>query len=244
MIYQVLQLVGFVRPPGHLLQSAPSLCFALGVMTLGLEFSFAFFALSPVRTGWCRFYAVIAGLMVQMGILVTMRVGVFTETVIVSMLLFVQPEWLDGEFPWQGRPAPGSDAPWSSLISPGPRLLAFAFLSFHFVAIAWGPFIARRFPPPRWVLTERRLLWLDQPFGLFDVVYDIPAWHVTGTLPDGGTIDVLPVAVPALVPRVAWSFSRWYKFTFKERERPSSFRKSRRSSARSTRGTRPCSSAP
>lgn len=235
VIYQCLQLTGFVRPPGHLLLSVPTLCFALGVVTLGLEGAFAFLAFSPVRISLARALAIGAGFGVQFGILITMRVGVFTETMVVAMLLFVQPEWLD-HFASSARargllrapekmPPPEPAAPLRldiGTVPPG-RLLTFGFLCIHFLVLAWGPFAARRFPLPAWVVAERRLPWLDQPFGLFDVVYDIPTWDVAGVTTTGNSVEVLPVAVPDLVPKVAWSFSRWYKFTFKERERPYRF---------------------
>jgi hypothetical protein len=239
VIYQCLQLEGFVRPPGAWLSALPSMCFALGVLTVGLEWSFAFLAFSPFRIPLSRALAVAAGLAVQVGILATMRVGVFTEAMIAVMVLFTQPEWLDRASSWlsgQGRVGAAlfEGPPWvsSSLTPPfGPsvsrvpalRAIVLVGLSLHFIPLAWGPFIARRFPPPAWVMAERQWLWLDQPFGLFDVVYDIPRWEAPGILSDGSNVEVLSRAVPALVPKVEWNFSRWYKFTFKERERPFRF---------------------
>jgi Vitamin K-dependent gamma-carboxylase len=235
VIYQCLQLEGFVRPPGAWLSSMPSLCFGLGVVTLGLEWSFAFLAFSPIRIQVTRALAIAAGLAVQIGILATMRVGVFTEAMIVVMVLFVQPEWLDrassrlsgrrrvGQASYEATPPRPS--PWTPPIGPrvgrvpALRAIVLVALSLNFIPLAWGPFIARRFPPPAWVTAGRQWLWLDQPFGLFDVVYDIPRWEAPGVLSDGRRVEVLALAVPALVPKVAWSFSRWYKFTFKERER-------------------------
>jgi hypothetical protein len=241
VVYQCLQLTGFVRPPGHWLLSFPSLCFALGVVIVLLEFAFVFLAFSPWQVARTRALAIAGGLAVQLGILASMRVGVFTESMIVSMALFLQPAWLDRLAPrigWLARPvlAPPASAaaalPFAStaVASTGFRFDALrarkallAVLSIHFLALVWGPFIGRRIPPPSWLTVERHWLWLDQPFGLFDVVYDVPRWEVTGYLADGREVDVLPYTVPALVPAIAWSFSRWYKFTFKERERPFPF---------------------
>jgi hypothetical protein len=230
VIYECLQLTGFVRPPGHMLLAAPSLCHALGALTVALEWSFVFLAFSPFRAGVSRGLAIFAGLATQVGILVTMRVGVFTETMIAAMLLFVLPEWLDRLDGWKAaRPGQGTSpsirpaTPLEARNVPPLRAVAVAFLAFQFISLAWGPFIARRFPAPAWVSAERRLLWLDQPFGLFDVVYDVPTWEASGVTKAGRPVDVLAVAVPELVPKIAWSFSRWYKFTFKERERPFRF---------------------
>jgi hypothetical protein len=223
VLYQCLQLTGFVRPPGHWLLAVPSLCLAIGAATVVLELCFALLAFSPWQVLRTRALAIASGLAVQMGILLTMRVGVFTETMIVAMLLFMQPEWLDRlavRLAWVGS-ASGHAATFTT--SPRLRGILLFVLSFHFLALAWGPFIGRRFPAPAVLTAERRWLWLEQPFGLFDVVYDIPRWEVRGTLADGTDVDLLETAVPALVPEIAWSFSRWYKFTFKERERPYPF---------------------
>jgi hypothetical protein len=55
-------------------------------------------------------------------------------------------------------------------------------------------------------------------------VYDIPVWSAPGELVDGTRVDVLTVAAPGAAPRgPALMFSRWNKFTFKEREHPFHF---------------------
>jgi hypothetical protein len=230
VIYECLQLTGFVRPPGHMLLAAPSLCQVLGALTVALEWSFVFLAFSPFRIGLSRGLAIFAGLATQLGILVTMRVGVFTETMIAAMMLFVLPEWLDRLDGWKvagrGQGALASFRPVAPLEArniPPLRAAVVAFLAFQVISLAWGPFVARRFPAPAWFSAERRFLWLDQPFGLFDVVYDVPTWEAPGVTKAGQSVDVLAVAVPDLVPKIEWTFSRWYKFTFKERERPFRF---------------------
>ncbi|HEY1536644.1 MAG TPA: HTTM domain-containing protein, partial [Polyangiaceae bacterium] len=231
VVFQILQLTGFTRPPGQLLGQYPALCRGLTVMTLALEFSFAFLALSPVRIRLSRALAVAAGFAVQFGILVTMRVGVFTETMLAAMALFTCPEWFDWLEDKLGRhtqltledqsltPHTFADA----LRRSPARAVVFGGLGFLFLTLAWGPFAARRFPPPHWLGEGRGFLWMDQPFGLFDVVYDIPRWRADGSTTAGVQVEALSQAVPDLVPEVRWRFSRWYKFTFKERERPLRF---------------------
>jgi hypothetical protein len=226
VIYRCLQLTGFVRPPGALLARFPALCYVLGLVTLGLEFVFAFLALSPVLVGVCRALAIAAALGVQLGILATMRVGVFTEAMLAANLLFVRPEWLAAGSAWlKARfrlphvPAPAPNLPaalveWKILRHRPTQLVTFAFLSFNFLALAWPPFAGRRLPLPSWVSAERQWLWLDQPFGLFDRVYPGPHWTARGAAADARQVDVLPLVVPALIPRVSWGFSRWYKFMF------------------------------
>jgi hypothetical protein len=232
VIYQCLQLTGFVRPPGRFLLEWPGLCRASTVMVVAFEFVFAFLALSPVRIGICRGLAVAVGAAVQVGILLTMRVGVFTETMLSAMALFMCPEWFD----WLARRVPFvRERGWSRLLDEQPVLtwvglqrsrlqaLIFGLLSLNFIRLAWGPFVGRRIHAPSFLTESGRWLWLDQPFGLFDVVYPIPRWYAVGITESGARVEVLPVAEPDLVPVVRWRFSRWYKFTFKEAERPFHF---------------------
>jgi hypothetical protein len=188
--------------------------------------------------GWSRALAVAAGFAVQFGILVSMRVGAFTETMLAAMALFARPEWFDWLRARFGPRAGATEKPTSStevqpvaaqarfveVFRASPvRAAGFALLCFQFVLLAWGPFAGKRIPPPRALMNARQYLWLDQPFGLFDVVYDIPSWSAEGSTVAGEHVEVLSRAVPDLVPVVRWRFSRWYKFTFKERERPFRF---------------------
>ncbi len=230
IIFQALQLTGFTRPPALWLMQSPLLCRLSTLTTLAMEWAFAFLALSPLRVGLCRALAIACGAGVQMAILLTMRVGIFTETMLASMALFARPEWFD----WLGAKL-GRDLSLAEVSPPLPalpltertllrsagvaQLVLGGFLAFSFVTLAWGPFAARRFPLPHWTSVERQWLWLDQPMGLFDIVYEVPSWHADGVTTDGKRVDVLPIAIPDLVPVVRWRFSRWYKFTFKERER-------------------------
>ena len=233
VIYQCLQLSGFVRPLGRVLLQFPGACRGSTLITLVLEFAFAFLAFSPWQVGPCRALAIFCGAAVQLGILLTMRVGIFTESMLSAMALFLHPAWLD--YVAQRRAArrgstftppviAKNDAlTWSEALRPHVHTIAVLYLGFNFITLAWGPFAARRFPLPGWVLAERQWLWLDQPFGLFDVVYPIPRWHGEATTQSGARVDALAVAIPDLVPVVRWRFSRWYKFTFKGRERPIHF---------------------
>jgi hypothetical protein len=160
-----------------------------------------------------------------------MRVGVFTETMLAAMALFTCPEWFDWLEAKLGRhtrlPSEGQSVTPQTFVdalrrSPA-RAVVFGGLGFLFLTLAWGPFAARRIPPPHWLGEARKFLWMDQPFGLFDRVYDVPRWRADGATTNGAQVEVLSQAVPDLVPTVRWRFSRWYKFTFKERERPFRF---------------------
>src|SRR5262249_20713833 len=121
----------------------------------------------------------------------------------------------------RGHTAPDRSALRSVDGTPSPlRLLAFAYMSLHFIGAAWGPFIGSRVRAPLPLVADQRWLCLRQPFGLFDVVYDVPHWEAPGRLRDGSAVDVIAGTEPELSPQVAWSFSRWNKFLYKGIERP------------------------
>src|SRR5258707_464028 len=78
-IFKSLQLSGFVRPLGAVLAGYPVLCSVLTRAVLFLEATFPLYAFSPFAVGWARAAAIAADVMVQGGILLTLRVGIFTE---------------------------------------------------------------------------------------------------------------------------------------------------------------------
>jgi hypothetical protein len=222
-IFDTLQLVGFARPLGGWLLGHPALCKLLTRATVVMEGLFAFAAFSPVAVKPSRAAAIAFGALVQLGILFTMRVGIFTEAVLASMCLFVVPEWLDRVEAWvrltRGRAE--DDRPTASVPFPRWRQLLGAAVLVEFVASVWGLIGQRRFPLPRPVVAQLSLLDLRAKYGLFDVTYDIARWEAQGVLADGTRVEVLPVAAPGTAPEEpGYVFSRWYKFTCKEREFP------------------------
>jgi hypothetical protein len=89
------------------------------------------------------------------------------------------------------------------------------------VAAIWGVVAARRFPLPKVVAREIKLLDVEAKYSLFDVTYAIPRWEAPGLLADGTPVEVLSVVAPGAMPRGPnVRFSRWNKLTFKEREFP------------------------
>jgi hypothetical protein len=218
-IYETLQLDGFVRPLGAWLGQHPALCKGATLATLFLELVFAFLAYSPWAVKWCRAGTVACGVAVQLGILFTMRVGIFTELTLCAALLWLQPEWIDrlerlARKKEDARPAAVRVASraWQAV---------HALVAVQLILAVWDPWVGRRFPLPKVVRDERLAIGIVQPYGLFDVVYDIPRWDAPGKLEDGHDVEVLSVAAPGARPRGAGVFfSRWNKFTFKEREHP------------------------
>ena len=222
-IYLALQLDGFVRPPGGWLGQSVFLCRWATRSVLAMEMAFPFLAFAPVRPKLTRALAIACGAGVQLGILFTMRVGIFTEIMLVVLALWLQPEWVD----WLERsssgqtsaPAPASSSEWRPP-STG-RLLLCGVLALQFIVAIWDPFLGRRVPLPKVVRDERVFLTIIQPYGLFDVVYAIPRWDAPGVLSDGSQVEVLTAVAPGVKPRQpAYQFSRWNKFTFKGLELP------------------------
>lgn len=223
-IYAGFQLTGFLRPPGAWLMNWPEVCRALGLATLATEVSFAFLAFSPVRIPLSRALAVAAGIGLQVGILITMRVGIFTETMIAGALVFVQPQWLDWmASKWKslrvlGTPTlGGSETPTSVLGIPTSALRAtgFAFLSMNALAfLGWGPLLGR-VRMPDWLTAERRGLSLVQSSNLFTDNDPVPVWESPGVTLAGEPTSVLQVTRPGVVPTgPGWMMSRWYKLNY------------------------------
>jgi hypothetical protein len=215
-IFEVLQLTGFVRPPGALLLRFPGLCRGLTLGTAFLELLFPFAALSPWWIRWSRMVAIASGLLIQGGILLTMRVGVFTEVMLAANLLYVQPEWLDwiasrfGAPPSPARaPAPAAPA------TPVLRWVALVLLAVHFGGVAWGPLFGKRLRQPEWLVAERRWSWVDQSGELFSFRAAIPRLAAVGTRPDGSRFDAVPEVVPSVSPTPGFRGTRWYKMLFR-----------------------------
>jgi len=195
-IYVSLQHLGFLRPPGAFFLEHPLLCRLSSYAVLSLEGAFAFFALSPVYGRKARLGAVACGLLVQLGVLSTMRVGAFTALMIWTCVLFL--------------PATPREAkPYSK-----PRLAFGAMPVALVVLIAWGVFAGRRFPMPNFVNETQRRLGLTQPYDLFGATYEVAQWHATGRQRGGSEVEVLELAAPGLRSVVAWRFSSLYKLTF------------------------------
>jgi len=214
-IFKALQLRGFVRPLGEMLAAHPSLCALLTHLVFFLEASFALFALSPVAIKWARAGAILADVGVQLGILFTMRVGIFTELTLWAGVLYLQPEWLDAleRGLRSGRAAATSSAAWAVR-----RLPRASATEAGFAILLWGQFAlvdlswVRRLPQPQIAERERLFLGLEQPWDLFGKTNSIIEWKAPGVREDGSPVEVLAIAAPGLLAKVGTRFSRWYIF--------------------------------
>ncbi len=81
-VYQALVIGGFARPPGAWLAEHPALCQLLTYGTLIFEFGFPLLAFFPWKAAWARLGAIGFNLALQIGILFTMKVGMFTPLMI------------------------------------------------------------------------------------------------------------------------------------------------------------------
>jgi hypothetical protein len=225
-IFYALQLQGFARPPGALLGKYPALCKMANKAILGMEWLFAFMAFSPVAVRTTRALAILLGLAIQLGIFVTMRVGIFTETMLTVVLLFALPEWIDRAETWAREKGwlKVDTRPPSTIEAPRWRHAVNGLVMLQFVLAIWGMFAARRLPLPQAILDEVKFVDVEARYTLFDVTYDAPGWQAPGLLADGTPVEVLSVVAPGAISQgPAWNFSRWYKMTFKEHEHPFHF---------------------
>ncbi len=197
-VYLSLQHLGFLRPPGAFLLEHPALCRPSTFMVLAMEGAFAFFALCPINGRKARLGAVACGLMVQLGVFATMRVGIFTALMIWTCVLFLP-----------ATPREEQPRPW-------PKTLLATIPIGIVVLTSWGAMIGRRVPLPTAVEDVQRHLGLTQFFDMFGRAYEVAQWNAHGTLRSGKRVEVLEVAGPGMRSIVGWRFSTSYKITFAE----------------------------
>ena len=216
-IYQTLQLTGFVRPLGDALLAAPWVCTALTYATLAIELAMPVLLLTPWASRPARTLAVALSTGLQLGILLTMRVGIFTGLMLVIGVLFVVPGWYDAAERWWHRrrgdvsgPAPiaATQAPQFGRLAPAVAIVAIL----HLGLVGADSLIAQT---PAAVEHELQWVGLNQGLDLFTHPFPVAHWHADGVLSDGRTVDVLPRTVPELQPTVEHWFNRWTKLRFK-----------------------------
>jgi hypothetical protein len=198
-IYMSLQHLGFLRPPGALLLEHPALCKLLNFGVLGMEGAFLFFALCPIYARKARWGAVFCGIAVQLGILMTMRVGSFTLLMLWICVLYL----------------PAASGPRSDDAAERTRRGGVLAVCMTVVTLLeWSAFAGRRFPLPNAVARAQATLGLVQPFDLFGRTYSVDQWYAHGKTAAGRDIDVLDSAAPGLRSVVGWRFATLYKLTF------------------------------
>ncbi|MCA9625807.1 MAG: HTTM domain-containing protein, partial [Myxococcales bacterium] len=95
IVYQSLQHLGYLRPPGEALLAHPGLCRAVARFTLVAELTIPALIVSPFFVARCRGAAIILNIALQAGLFLTLRVGIWTGLLLITSVLFLQPAWLD-----------------------------------------------------------------------------------------------------------------------------------------------------
>src|SRR3569623_217187 len=203
-LYETMQLTKFARPLGDAMLAHPELCKLMTFASLATELALPILILSWWRPELSRGFAVAAATALQIGILLMMRVGIFTVAMMAISLVLVPPRWFDRV----AAPPAAVDPPrFGRFAAP----LA-AILVLHLFLVMCSELLPSC-PAP--IETELQYIGLNQGVDLFTRPIPIASWHAEGKLAAGRSVDIIPIAAPELDPPVGWWFSRWHKFTFK-----------------------------
>jgi hypothetical protein len=209
-LYQTMQLHGWIRPPGEWLRHQPGLCAFLGDGVIIMEFAFPLLLLMPIWSTQARKLAIPLNLAVQLGIMTTMKVGIFTDLMLVSTLLYLPSSWIDAALAKLGRlrtpfTLEPAESTWAQ---PSPlRLALMGLLLAEFTIMAALPAAWRHIPQP---LAETvRHLGLDLKVDLYSHGYAVQAWGSKALDARGQPVDAIGVVAPGLRNDSGWRFSRW-----------------------------------
>jgi hypothetical protein len=232
-LYRVLQLTEFVRPGASWLLEHPRLLAAGTYATLGVEWAFFFLVFLPLRP--CRALAVASVLALHAGIFLTMRVGLFSWLMPVTMLLFVRAEWLDlaerrlagplgrarawiGRATARWRREPAAAPP---VRTPRERRALAGLVALQLLLVVWtqAPYLPRGLPQllpsVRAVATaEVQLVGLWQSWAMFAPnPFDSDGrWLAPARLTDGTRLDALAAAAPRMIKERGFFYNRWVKY--------------------------------
>jgi hypothetical protein len=201
---QALSTADWARGAGPWLASHPGLCRALTWATLILEAAFAPLILWPTRRTWPRVIALGGGGLLHTGIFFSMRVGNFSEAMVLSYLAVVPGAWLDR---FVARAA--------SAASPEPPLRrshAIALIV-AFALVFAGQLASALTIPVRPVSTALEAVGMRQDWRVF--APDAPRLDVTFTAPgqltDGQPVDLIESTLAPLAPQSGFRYTRWHR---------------------------------
>jgi hypothetical protein len=222
-VYQAVSNADWGRGLGPLLAAHPALCRVLTRATLVIEGAFPLLVLCPWRTRATRALALAGGLGLHLGIFLTMRVGIFSEVMPLSYLVFVPGGWIDAGAAAVARIAPcwvaSSPLPPVGTAPPGARRRLWQRVAVVVVAVQLALIGADqvirlgRIPTPRPLLAELRLVGQVQNWRMFapDAPRHDITWRVPGELTDGGREELTEVVIPELAARGGFFYSRWHR---------------------------------
>jgi hypothetical protein len=209
-LYHALQLSDWTRPLGTSMLSYPGLLSLLTKSTMWVEMAFGILAVIPL--GVTRALGILMVLGLHGGIFLTMRVGLFSSMMPVSMLLFLLPGWIDfveKKLGWYVPPRPYAGRRGSKFWQ--------AVMVAQFIAVLWtqGATRLRIAPKVRQIVAaEVELMSLWQNWAMFapNPLGEDGHWTGPGKLQNGVEVDVLAAVAPAMLPDSGWYFRRWVKY--------------------------------
>jgi hypothetical protein len=208
IIFQHMQLTGWIRPAGVWLGHHPTLCalFTGGTIIVELLVPLLFFM--PFWIQPSRALAVACHVGLQVGILLTMKVGCFTNVMLAITPLWLQPEWLDalgGRFARQGVV---DLPPWTPL-----RKVLAAALAVLFTGTITRPAIPRHLPLGMGLVVER--LGLVIATRLFTSGFASVRWEASGRLADGTVVDPLSVVTSGALQDAGFLNTPWMQLPYR-----------------------------
>ena len=202
-VLQALTTADWARGAGTWLSGHPTLCRGLTWTTLAFEAAFAPLVLWPTSRTWPRACALGAGLLLHAGIFLTMRVGNFSEAMLLTYLALVPGAWLDRLIPPNPTPSPTPQLARAGAIA----------LCLTFAAIALGQVADTLAFPLRPVATVLEAAGMRQDWRVFapdaprlDVTFEAP-----GQLRDGQSVDLMASTLAPLAPQRGFRYSRWHR---------------------------------
>jgi hypothetical protein len=222
-VFQAVSNSDWGRGLGSWLASHPALCRMLTWATLVIEATFAPLVLSPWRTSLTRAIAIAGGVALHTGIFLTMRIGIFSQVMPLSYLVFVPPAWIDAaqaaiaRVLARRRSLPSaSEAPPAAERLPSPlwRRVTAIVVGVQMALIVGDQ--ALRFGhvrTPRPIGAELTLVSQRQNWSMFapDAPRNDVTWRVPGELSDGSREELTEIVLPELAPHAGFSYSRWHR---------------------------------
>ncbi len=207
-IFHAMQLGDWVRPLGRWLLQYPAVCELLTRSTLVVEAGFVVLAFSPILPTVMRGLAILSILGLHAGIFLTMRVGMFSIVMPVTMLLFVRPAWLAWAFGPAAGAVPEEHRPkLTRLVRLAPLLL--------FALAVWTQLIPVATGRVRTAISAPiELLGLWQNWAMFapDPLHEDGYWQAEGVLTSGASVDLLASVGEGLRADTSFGFRRWIKY--------------------------------
>lgn len=222
-VFQAVSNSDWGRGLGPSLASHPALCRTLTWATLVIEGSFPVLVVSPWRTSLTRAIAIAGGVALHTGIFLTMRIGIFSQVMPLSYLVFVPAGWIDAAQAAIGRvlarrrsPQAASPPPPPAERLPSPvwRRVTAAVVGVQLALIVGDQALRfARVPTPRPISAELTIVSQRQNWSMF--APDAPrvdvTWRVPGELTDGSREELTETVVPELAPHAGFFYSRWHR---------------------------------